>query len=83
MDDKGEIIKAIGELKSEVAVLKTNYEHMSKYIFRDLKPELEKLCDKVSECVSEGADEYRKSFQWIVATLLTAIIAILAGQQYL
>ena len=76
MDDKEEIIRAIGDLKKEVAVLEQRYEDMSKYIFHDLKPDIEKLCEKVEKCTENATEGYHKNFKWIAATAITSIIAI-------
>lgn len=58
--DKAEILKAIGELKTEVAVLKTKEEGIEKYIYKELKPDIESLCTKI---------EIR--FKWMMVALIT------------
>ncbi|MCK4529309.1 hypothetical protein KAW18_18250 [candidate division WOR-3 bacterium] len=75
MDDKEEIIKAIGSLKAEIAVLKEKHEHTEAYIFKELKPDIEKLCDKVEGCMLKAEECYHKNFKWMVATLLGFILA--------
>jgi len=75
MDDKEEIIKAIGGLKKDIAVLQEKNEQMEKYIFTDLKPDIENLCDKFESCMEKSNEGYHKNFKWMVATMFTVIIA--------
>ncbi|GAH24827.1 unnamed protein product [marine sediment metagenome] len=74
--DKEEIIKAIGSLKSDIAVLKEKNEHMEKYIFKDLKPDIENLCNKVESCMEKADECYHKNFKWMITTVITSAIAI-------
>jgi len=76
--DKEEIIKAIGSVKSDIAVLKEKNEQMENYIFKDLKPEIEKICGKVESCM-EKADKYtqdhiRENFKWMITIIATVAI---------
>lgn len=77
MDDKEEIIRAIGSLKRDIAVLQEKNEQTEKYIFKDLKPDIENLCDKVESCMEKADECYHKNFKWMVATLLTVIVAMM------
>lgn len=45
--DKKEILKAINELTTEVAVLRTKEEGIEKYIYKELKSDIEHLCIKM------------------------------------
>lgn len=76
MDEKGEIINSIGELKGEVVGLKRDYKHLDDYMFMELKPDIEKLCKRVELCTKNAAECYSKNLKWMVATLLLAIIAV-------
>ena len=75
-NDKDEIIKAIGSLKGDIRVLKEKNDNIEKYIFKDLKTDIEKLCDKVESCMEKADDCYYKNFKWIITTMITSAIAI-------
>ena len=68
--EKEEILIAIAELK-----LKN--EHLEKYIYKELKPDIEKLCAKFDDCTKKTEECYRKNLRWMIATLLAFIAAIL------
>jgi hypothetical protein len=69
MDDKQEILVAIAELKRDS-------KHLEDYIYKELKPDIEKLCKKVESCTEDAAECYTKNLKWIVATVITSIIAV-------
>ena len=84
-NDKEEIIKAIGSVKGDIKVLKEKNDQTEKYIFKDLKPEIEKLCDKVDAeigklcnkvdaCMEKSEECHRKNFKWMVTTMFTFAI---------
>ena len=69
-----EIIDAISELKSEVAVLREKHESLSKYIFNDLKSEIERLCVRVEKCMNESARARNRDLKWMIGLMITFII---------
>lgn len=71
-----EIMTAIGELRSDIATLRANDENMSKYIYKDLKPDIEALCDKVEDCMTKAEDCYQRNVKWMAATIVSVIIAL-------
>lgn len=82
--EKTEIIEAIGELKGEIKVLNTKYDSLSSYMFKDLKGEIEKMCDKVDTCMTKAQkwnteiETYRHSnFKWMVTTMISFVVAAL------
>ena len=74
--DKEEIIKAVGELKGEIAVLNTKYDNLSAYMFNDLKDDIEELCEDVKQCMTRAEACYKNNFKWMVATLVASVLAI-------
>lgn len=76
MDDGKELINAIGGLKEDIAALKEKYENLSNYIFRDLKPDIEKLCNKIENDVLKTEEYYHKNLRWMIATMITFIAAV-------
>ena len=88
--DKQEIIEAIGELKGEIKVLNTRYDSLSRYMFKDLKEDIEKMCDKVDTCMTKTQkwnteiEKYRhNSFRWMATALITSIIAIFSSIMFI
>jgi uncharacterized membrane protein (DUF106 family) len=75
-NDKEEIIKAIGKLEKKIAVLQEKEEHMRDYISNDLKPDIEKLCEKVENCMANAEECYQRNVKWMAATIVSAIIAL-------
>lgn len=73
MNKEEEIIKVIGDLREDVAGLKEKYEGMSNYIFRDLKPDIDKLCTKIENCMDEC---YHKNLKWMIGTTISFIVAV-------
>lgn len=71
MDDKQEILVAIARLEEK-------NEHLEAYIYKELKPDIEKLCKRVEVCTKNAADCYTKNLKWMVATLITSIIAVVS-----
>ena len=71
-----EIVDAIHKLGKEVAVLKGKHESMEKYIFKDLKPDIEKLCKRVEKCMNKSVDERNRDFKWAIALSLTLCSSI-------
>ena len=69
MDDKQEILVAIARLEEK-------NEHLESYIYKELKPDIAKLCSRVEKCTKNAAECYNKNLKWMVATLVTSIIAI-------
>ena len=69
--DTKEIVGAIHELAKEVAVLKERHESMESYIFKDLRPDIEKLCKRVENCMNKSVDERQRDLKWAIALSLT------------
>ena len=82
-EDKEEIIKAIGSLRKDIAVLRTNEEHMRSYIYKDLKPDIERLCKKVENCMANAEECYHKNIKWMAATIISAIVAMFGWAAWL
>jgi len=75
--DRGEIkeiINAISELKSEIAVLREKNESLSKYIYNDLKSEIAQLRTRVEKCMNESARARNRDLKWMVGLMITFII---------
>lgn len=70
-----EIVGAIHELAKEVAVLKEKNESLEAYIFKELKVDIEKLCDKVENCMEKAVDERHRDLKWMATQTATLIIA--------
>ena len=70
-----EIVAAIHDLATEVAVLKGKHENMEKYIFKDLRPDIEKLCKRVEKCMDKSVDERHRDLKWMVTQTATLTIA--------
>ena len=68
--EKEEILVAIARLEEK-------NEHLEKYLFKELKPHIQNLCDKIESCVKSGEDCYHKNLRWMIATLLAFIAALL------
>jgi len=62
--DKVEILKAIEELKIEVAVLKTKQEGVENYMYKELKPDIALLCKKTES-----------RFRWTMLALVSFMSA--------
>jgi len=62
--DKMEILKAIEELKIEVAVLKTKEEGVENYMYKELKPDIALLCKKTES-----------RFRWTMLALVSFMSA--------
>ncbi|RLC82267.1 MAG: hypothetical protein DRI61_02700 [Chloroflexi bacterium] len=73
-----EIINAISELKSEVAVLREKNESLSKYIFNDLKSEIERLRMCVEKCMNESARARNRDLKWMIGLIITFIIGMIS-----
>ena len=69
MVERDEILIAIAELKRDS-------KHLEDYIYEELKPDIEKLCDKVEKCTKNAAECYTKNLKWMMTTLITSIIAV-------
>ena len=74
--DKEEIIKAVGGLKRDIAVLNTQYKNLSNYMFNDLKDEIDELCGEVKKCMTSALECSNKNFKWMVTTMITTALAI-------
>jgi len=62
--DKVEILKAIEELKIEVAILKTKQEGVENYMYKELKPDMAQLCKKMES-----------RFRWTMLALVSFMSA--------
>ena len=69
MDDKQEILVAIAELKRDS-------KHLEDYIYKELKPDIEKLCERIEVCTENAAECYTKNLKWMITTLVASIIAV-------
>ena len=69
MGEKEEILVAIAELKRDS-------KHLEDYIYKELKPDIEKLCNRIETCTKNVAECYSKNLKWVVATTITSIIAV-------
>lgn len=67
--EKEEILVAIAKLEEK-------NEHLELYIFKDLKPDIERLCKKVELCAEKTEDCYHKNLRWMIATLVAFIAAV-------
>jgi len=74
--DTKEIVGAIHELSNEVGILKTKHANMEAYIYKELKVDIEKLCDKVEKCMEKSVDERQRDLKWMVTQTITLIVAI-------
>ena len=74
--DKEEIIRAIGKLERKIAVLQEKEEHTRGYIDTDLKPDIEKLCEKVENCMASAEECYQRNVKWMAATIVSVVIAL-------
>jgi hypothetical protein len=74
--DKEEIIKTVGELKGDIAVLNTKYDNLSAYMFNDLKDDIEELCEDVKQCMTRAETCYKNNFKWVVSTMIGFTLAI-------
>jgi len=72
-----EIINAISELKSEVAVLREKNENLSKYIFNDLRGEIERLRICVEKCMNESARARNRDLKWMIGLMISFIIGMI------
>ena len=82
-NDKEEIIKAIGKLEKKIAVLQEKEEHMKDYIFHDLKPDIERLCEKIETCMTNAEECYKRNIKWMAVALVNAIIALFGWAAWL
>ena len=75
--DRGEIkeiINAISELKSEIAVLREKNESLSKYIYNDLKSEIAQLRIRVEKCMNESARARNRDLKWMIGLMISFVI---------
>ena len=68
--DKEEILVAIARLEEKNA-------HLEGYLFKELRPHIQNLCDKIEKCVEKSEECYHKNLRWMIATLLAFIAAVL------
>ena len=54
-----------------IAHLEEKHEHLESYIFKDLKKDIERLCNKVTDCMEKAEECSRRNFKWMVATLIS------------
>ena len=66
--EKEEILIAIAELK-------VKNEHLEGYIFKELKPHIQNLCDKIENCVDKSEECYHKTLRWMMATIASLTIS--------
>ena len=69
-----EIINAISELKSEIAVLREKNESLSKYIYNDLKSEIAQLRTRVEKCMNESARARNRDLKWMIGLMISFVI---------
>lgn len=62
-DEKKEILEAISALKTEIAVLRTKQENTENYIFKELKVNIERLCNKLEA-----------RFKWTIGLIILFIL---------
>lgn len=72
--DNKEIVLALHELAKEVAVLKEKHDSMESYIFKDLRPDIAKLCKRVENCMNKSVDERHRDLKWMIALMISFII---------
>ena len=65
------------EILTAIARLEVKNEHLERYIYKELKPHIQNLCDKIEDCVEKSEECYHKNLRWMIATLLTSVTAIL------
>ena len=73
-DEIKEIINAISELKSEIAVLREKNESLSKYIYNDLKSEIAQLRTRVEKCMNESARARNRDLKWMIGLMISFVI---------
>ena len=69
-------MNGIEESKILVAIarLEEKHEHLESYIFKDLKQDIERLCNKVTNCMEKAEECSRRNLKWMVATLLSLTV---------
>jgi len=67
--EKGEILVAIARLEEKNA-------HLEGYLFKELRPHIQDLCDKIEKCVEKSEQCYHKNLRWMIATLLAFCAAV-------
>jgi len=75
-DEKKEILEAISELKTEIAVLRTKQENTENYVFKELKIDIEAVCDKVEMCLEKAEKGYMTNLRWMTATIVTGLLGV-------
>lgn len=60
-----------------IAELKVKNEHLESYIYKELKPDIEKLCNKVTECMEKAEECSRRNLKWMVGCLISVVAASL------
>ena len=54
-----------------IAELKRDSKHLEDYIYKEMKPDIEHLCNKVTNCMEKAEECSRRNIKWMVATLLS------------
>lgn len=60
-----------------IARLEEKHEHLETYIFKDLKADIERLCNKVTECMEKAEECSRRNLKWMVGCLISVVAASL------
>ena len=54
-----------------IAELKRDSKHLEDYIYKEMKPDIEKLCKKVTNCMEKAEECSRRNLKWMIATLIS------------
>ena len=65
------------EIIAAIARLEVKNDHLEGYIYKELKPHIQNLCNKIEDCVEKSEECYHKNLRWMVATLLAFVAAVL------
>ena len=74
--DESKILVAIAELKRDS-------KHLEDYIYKEMKPDIERLCNKVTKCMEKAEECSRRNFKWAVATLISITAASIGWLAFL
>ena len=66
-----------------IAELKRDSKHLEDYIYKEMKPDIEKLCDKVTHCMEKAEDCSRRNFKWAIATIISITAATLGWAAFI
>ena len=62
---------------AETEVFSLTPKTIEKYIFNDLKSEIEKLCGQVEKCMNESARARNRDLKWMVGLMISFVIGVI------